>query len=159
MELSVEGPLVVIVIYFSQTSRFGTRKRIQNPVKHLGWRFLRKWLRASSRCLCKMLYFKCLVGFWIYLWIHRALIHRARHSQSTRHKDFSLPALSSSFNPSNDVKISPHTTHNLTPTFKTPFSPGALEFSRSNCMTKASSVKSMNKYTEAKRYKNENKRK
>ena len=49
MELSVEGPLFVIIIYVSQTSRFGTRKHIQSPVKHLGWSFLEKWLRASRR--------------------------------------------------------------------------------------------------------------
>ena len=46
MELSVEGPLFVIIIYVSQTSRFRARKRNQSPVKHLGWSFFEKVVKG-----------------------------------------------------------------------------------------------------------------
>ena len=46
MELSVEGHLFVIITYVSQTSRFGKLKRIQNPVKHLGWSFFERVVKG-----------------------------------------------------------------------------------------------------------------
>ena len=49
MELSVEGPLFVIIIYVSQTSRFGTRKRIQSLVKYLGWSFFKRVAKGLQR--------------------------------------------------------------------------------------------------------------
>ena len=42
MGLSIEEPLLVIIICVSQTSRFGICKRIQSPVKYLGWSFFGK---------------------------------------------------------------------------------------------------------------------
>ena len=46
MGLSTEGPLLVIIICVSQTSSFGTCKRIQSPVKYLGWSFFGKVAKA-----------------------------------------------------------------------------------------------------------------
>ena len=62
MELSVEGPFLVIIIYVSETSRFDTRKRIQNPVKHLGWSFFEKVVKGfqslTALAKCSILYVK-----------------------------------------------------------------------------------------------------
>ena len=76
------------------------------------------------------------------------------HSQSTHHNDFSLPAPPSSFNPSNDVKIPPHIrenwwipcTHSLTkpPHLKHLFPLALRNLVEAICMTRASSVKSIN---------------
>ena len=84
--------------------------------------------------------------------LHNFHSFHPRHSQSSYHKDFSLPAPLSSFQSLNDFKIPPHIsqqwqipyTHSLItpPHLKHPFllarcSPHAPEFSRSNLHNKS----------------------
>ena len=41
-----------------------SQKRIQNPVKHLGWSIL-GWQLTAKSYLCKTLHLRCMTGFWI----------------------------------------------------------------------------------------------